>query len=169
VNNFLPGFLCAVVLMVFASIFLPKQCNADYGATIYSSYYSSAHMAAVFGDYYSDYDIEFGGFLTSNDAANKSGVTSYMVQANLKTPLNKTTSFLYGISAEIFTDGESKGVKFTGTSYGPYVGLERSLDDNLRLRAIYHPVYFSSFEVAGVKTTTTDFGLNGAFGLTYIF
>jgi len=168
-NKFWLGVLCGAVGLVIGGLILPKHCEAEYGATIYSSYYSSAHVGGVFGDYYDDYDFEFGGYITGNDATLRSGVTSYLVQGNLKTELSRRVFFLYGLSVEFFSNGEAKGVAYSGTSYGPFIGIERVIDENLRIRAIYHPVYISSVDVGGTKTTTTDFGLNGAFGLTYLF
>ncbi len=139
------------------------------GLSLYSGYYSTAHVLGVFGEYTKDYDIEYGGYMTNNDAANKTGRTAFLIQGNLKTQMSKYVDLLYGLSFELFTDGQSNGVEFTGVGYGPYIGIERSLDDNIRIRVLYHPVYITTLESGGVKTTTTDFGLNGAFGLTYIF
>lgn len=168
-SRFWLGFLLGIVGLVTGSMFLSKDCQASRGVSLYSSYYSSAHMVAVLGEYTDRYDIEFGGYLTANDASLRSSVTAFLVQGNLKSHLSKNLDVLYGISVEFFSDGEFKGVKYTGTGFGPYIGIERRMDENLRLRAIYHPVYISSFEVGGIKTNTTDFGLNGAIGLTYIF
>jgi len=168
-RKFLKWFLFLVASVLLVCFFLNKYCHADRGVTIYSSYYSSAHISGVIGNYNENYDLEFGGYISGNNSSPRTGVTNYLMQGNLKVQLNDKTWFLYGLSAEIFTAGIVKGVSYTGTSYGPYVGIERRLDDNLRLRALYHPVYISSFDIGGVKTDITDFGLNGAFGLTYIF
>jgi len=107
--------------------------------------------------------------MTNDDATNKTGRTAFLIQGNLKTEMSKYIDLLYGLSFELFTDGQSNGVEFQGYGYGPYIGIERSLDDNIRIRVLYHPVYITTLESGGVKTTTTDFGLNGAFGLTYLF
>ena len=168
-NKFWLGFLCGVLATLISGIFFPRFCNADYGVSLYSSYYSSAHMVGIIGDYNDDYDLEFGGYLTGDDAPLRTGRTAFLVQGNLKSKLRKNIDLLYGLSAEFFSNGEIKGVKYSGIGYGPYIGIEHRLDDNLRLRAIYHLLYITSLDIGGIKTTTTDFGVNGAFGLTYVF
>lgn len=156
-------------LVILFSIFLTNLTYAEFGVGIYNAYYSSAHVSGVFGDYYDNYDLEYGGYITGNNSTLRSGLTAYLIQGNLKTDLGDGLKLLYGLSFEILTNGESLGVSYSGNSFGPFIGLEHALSNKLRMRAIYHPVYFTSLDVAGVKTSITDFGLNGAFGLVYIF
>jgi len=165
------GIFTLLVVAVVAILFYvsSKPCKAATGVSLYSGYYSAAHMVGVVGEYTDDYDWEFGGYITNNDSTSQSGVTAFLAQGNLKAQINTTLNLLYGLSFEIFTNGQINGVGFTGVGYGPYIGLERRLDESIRLRALYHPVYITTIDKSGVKTTTTDFGLNGAFGLTYIF
>lgn len=164
--------VCLLLVLVWAVVLptiLIKRCHPEMGVGIYSGFYSSPHVFGVVGDYRDDYDFEFGGYITGDDAKLRSAHTGYFMQANFKQKIDSGNHLIYGFSAEFFVDGIVLGNSYSGVSYGPYIGIERAISENVRLRALYHPVYVTSLDVGGMKTTRTDFGLNGAFGIMYLF